>query len=142
MLGTFENEELALVEIPECGPALRVRAGLDHGVPPALRYLGSCLLCLDERRLPVEFPTATRISTATTFQIVRERDGPRPRKTQRQTILILVLLSVPDVTTGLIVAMLLVRIGNGVPELVHAEMLVLFAVPNGTDPARTGITIL
>jgi hypothetical protein len=29
----------------------------------------------------VEFPTATRISTATTFQIVRDRDGPRPRKT-------------------------------------------------------------
>jgi len=77
----------------------------------------------------VEFPAATRISTATTFQIVRDRDGQRPRKTQTQIILTLVLLSVPDVTTGLIVAMLLVRIGNRVPELARAAILLLFAVP-------------
>lgn len=87
----------------------------------------------------MEFPTATRISTATTFQIVRDRDGPRPRKTQIQIILTLVLLSVPDVTTGLILAMLPVRIGNRVPELAHAQELACSRFQMDTDPARRGL---
>lgn len=70
-----------------------------------------------------------------------DRDGQRPGKTQTHTILTLVLMSVPDVTTGLILAMLLVRIGNSVPDLARAAILVLFAVPNGYRPSSHGITI-